>query len=398
MAFKDEERKSSVISVSKIMREVSDEKFENLIEKIKSLSVEERIQAARNNINAINEQFVFIWDENPMAWLKPFMLFVNFATQIACGGLESITEERKRQVSSYFQDVSSLQKIFAGDDRPYDINNLGDAQYQMLVEPFLTASLEPFTSDYPNLLFTYMLLVACADSVNEKGIIAIRKLREDYIDYADLKKNGKAEEFTGSLDRSIFLSPEQLKKAEEAARLAKEKEEAERQARIEEERKKKEEEERKQYEYEVAMMEYESNHSEWVRQCNYIRAKREDYVDEMAAKAKKEFETSINKEYDASLSEVKARKAECERIKAEAESTLASLGLFKINEKKRNQGTIESMRRALFDIEVEISNIQAKYNKKKTEVEGYVYIKKSEARNAAETEYPLPEEPKRPKR
>ena len=220
MAFKNEDRSSGIISGPAIFRKVSDENFEKLIDQVKGLTVEERTNAARNNIATIVSKFHFIWDDDPQAWIQPFMLFLIASTRLACAGLTSVSAEKKRQIANYFQDIQAIKDIIEKEDKHYDFNEFNDDQYRMLVEPFLTASLEPLTSDYPVILFTYMLLAACADTVNENGLKAIRKLREDYIDYALLKKEGRVEEFTGTLDRSLFMSPEEIKKAEEARKKA----------------------------------------------------------------------------------------------------------------------------------------------------------------------------------
>ena len=49
MAFKNEERKSNIISGSDIFRKVVDERFENLINEIKTAGIEGRSNAGRNS-------------------------------------------------------------------------------------------------------------------------------------------------------------------------------------------------------------------------------------------------------------------------------------------------------------------------------------------------------------
>lgn len=49
MAFKNEERKSNIISGSDIFRKVVDERFENLINEIKTAGIEGRTNAGRNS-------------------------------------------------------------------------------------------------------------------------------------------------------------------------------------------------------------------------------------------------------------------------------------------------------------------------------------------------------------
>lgn len=56
-----------------------------------------------------------------------------------------------------------------------------------------------FGVGYPNILFTYMICVACADTYNEKGISLIKKLRNEYFDFAPLRKEGKVETFAETI-------------------------------------------------------------------------------------------------------------------------------------------------------------------------------------------------------
>ena len=87
MAFKNEDRSSGIISGPAIFRKISDENFEKLIDQVKGLTVEERTNAARNNIATIANKFQFIWDDDPKAWIQPFFLFLFASTRLSCAGL-----------------------------------------------------------------------------------------------------------------------------------------------------------------------------------------------------------------------------------------------------------------------------------------------------------------------
>ena len=63
----------------------------------------------------------------------------------------------------------------------------------------LTRSVKILRIRYPNILYTYMICVACADTYNEKGISLIKKLRNEYFDFAPLRKEGKVETFAETI-------------------------------------------------------------------------------------------------------------------------------------------------------------------------------------------------------
>ena len=199
MAFKNEERRSHIISTNDIFRKICDDKFENLINEIKDATIEDRINIGRNTFVQLIMKFQFIWDETESEWVHPLVLFLNVATQIGCYGRDNVTSACKNEILSYFQDVEPIQKLVEQRDDFFDYNELRDEDYQKMVTVFLAASLEPLTSDYPNILFTYMICVACADMYNKQGIALIEKMRNEYFEYAPLRKEGKVEDFIGTI-------------------------------------------------------------------------------------------------------------------------------------------------------------------------------------------------------
>lgn len=199
MAFKNEERKSNIISGSDIFRKVVDERFENLINEIKTAGIEGRTNAGKNSFAQLIQQFQYIWDDNESAFIQPLVAFVNIATQIGCYGCDNVTPARKEEVANYFQDLEAFKNLVIQREDFFDYKDLTDENYQLMINVFLSASLEPLTSGYPDILFAYMICVACADTYNEKGIALIKKLRDEYFEFAPLRKDGKIEEFTGTI-------------------------------------------------------------------------------------------------------------------------------------------------------------------------------------------------------
>lgn len=199
MAFKNEDRKSHIINGAEIFRKVCDENFEKLINEIREANLEGRTTVGRSSFLQLIQSFQYIWDENKSAWVKPLIYFVNIATQIGCYGCETVTQARKDEVANYFQDSEVFKNLVKQREEFFDYKKLTDEEYQVMVNVFLAASLEPLTSNYPNILFTYMICVACADTYNEKGISLIKKLRNEYFDFAPLRQEGKVETFTGTI-------------------------------------------------------------------------------------------------------------------------------------------------------------------------------------------------------
>ena len=199
MAFKNEERKSNIISGSDIFRKVVDERFENLINEIKTAGIEGRTNAGRNSFAQLIQQFQYIWDDNESAFIQPLVAFVNIATQIGCYGCDNVTPARKEEVANYFQDLEAFKNLVIQREDFFDYKDLTDENYQLMINVFLSASLEPLTSGYPDILFAYMICVACADAYNEKGIALIKKLRDEYFEFAPLRKAGKQETFNGTI-------------------------------------------------------------------------------------------------------------------------------------------------------------------------------------------------------
>ncbi len=207
MAFKNEERDSGIIDVNAIWRKAADENFDAYIEEIKGWTPEERENAGRNTFALLIQNFRSLWDDDPGAFVVPLIAFVNFATQLACSGLEEASDGRKNEVANYFRDMEAFKNLVTQRTDFFDYKELNDDGYRTLVEIFLCATLEPLQpagAKYLNVLFSYMLLVACADTVNENGVKAIKKLRSDYFDYVSEKKEGRVEDFQGTYDKSMF--------------------------------------------------------------------------------------------------------------------------------------------------------------------------------------------------
>lgn len=206
MAFKNEERGSGFISGPAIMKKACDERFENLINEVRGLSAQERDNAGHNTFVQLLENFHKIWDESPQAWIEPTIMFLRIATWIGMAGMPEGSAAKRKEVIGYVSAMKELGDAMSMDPQLFDCTCFGDDEYEMMITVFLSASLQPLTSPYPNILFTYMLLVAFADKENTKAVEFIRHLREEYIAYALIRSENDTYELKINYDRGLFAA------------------------------------------------------------------------------------------------------------------------------------------------------------------------------------------------
>ena len=82
--------------------------------------------------------------------------------------------------------------------------------------------------------------------------------------------------------------------------------------------------------------------------------------------------------------------------KALAESTLASLGMFKFGEKKAQKSIIEEAAKLLTEAQASISSAESAYSTEIGEADKKAESKRPSFQKNAEIEFPLPIEPKKP--
>lgn len=192
---------------------------------------------------------------------------------------------------------------------------------------------------------------------------------------------------------------------ERAARLKAE-EEARRKA--EEERKRKKEERRKAEEArrkaeaeakakrEEELRRYNEAHKKWESECADINIKRTASVDAQIAEEKAAIVNAATKKRDEVIAKANAVVKEQTERKALAESTLASLGMFKFGEKKAQKSIIEEATKLLTEAQASISSAESVYSTEIGEADKKAESKRPSFQKNAEIEFPLPVEPKKP--
>lgn len=175
-----------------------------------------------------------------------------------------------------------------------------------------------------------------------------------------------------------------------------------------EERKRKEEERRKADEARLKaeaeakakrkeeLRKYKEAHKKWENGCAYINAKRSAFVDAKIAEEKAFIINAAAKKRDDTIAKANAiLKAQTE-CRALAESTLASLGMFKFSEKKTQKSIIEETTKLIIDAQASIADAEALYTAEMGRAEKKAENKRNSFQEDAEQAFPLPVEPKKP--
>lgn len=175
------------------------------------------------------------------------------------------------------------------------------------------------------------------------------------------------------------------KAAEEKAR--REKEEAERKAAEENARKEREDAERKKYEVDYA---------KWKNECSYIEEKRKTFVTDQLENERKRLERAAIEKRDIATASAESILAEQKKRKADAETTLASLGFFKFGEKKEQQQIIEDSTKRIADAESAKINAASAYQSEVSSIPSVLTTKERSLKAEAERNMSLPAEPEMP--
>lgn len=398
-------RTSGIIDSNVIARRVADENFDKLVEKLKGYSKQERINAAKGAFNVIVGDMRYIWDDAPDQWIQPFMKFISIGYMIGCAGLETVPKDKVSETADYFE-IVGIKQFFLENGNLFDHHMLNDELYCAVVNDFLHYKMEPLMTASAEVVvgyFTYMLLVACAGTVNKNGIKTIKKLRREYYDYAPGAKTyylqtNRMKQFTATFDKSIFMSPEELKAAEEErARKAKEEAEKKKRARQEAEVKRKAEKEKKQKAYEAAMEKYNVDHAKWETERDSVTSERKKEIESLLDAEKKKIESAAKEKHDEAVKQNKDLISELTIKKGEAELKLSSLGIFKFGEKKAQKAIIEEAERKIAEAKAAIDSAEAEYRSEVESFDEKYSAAEKKIRAKVEKKYPLSKEPVKPK-
>ena len=176
-------------------------------------------------------------------------------------------------------------------------------------------------------------------------------------------------------------------KAEEERKAAKE---AERAA-MEAERKRQEEEERQKKD---AQKKYEKEFAAWESACRKAKENRKQFVQDILYKEVRVILQKAEEDKTRAIADANALKNEQMHRKMQAQNTLASLGLFRFSEKKKQKETIEDCERRIEEAQQAIAAAHDTYQNRIDSIDqAFWEEKEKQLRNQAEIKYPFPDKP-----
>lgn len=141
---------------------------------------------------------------------------------------------------------------------------------------------------------------------------------------------------------------------------------------------------------------YNETHKKWESECAEINARRSAFVSAKVSEEKASIVGAATKKRDGAIAKANAIIKEQTDRKALAESTLASLGMFKFGEKKTQKAIIEEAEKLLTDAHASISAAESIYLAEISEAEKKARSMSLSFQIMAEIEFPLPVEPVKP--
>ena len=183
----------------------------------------------------------------------------------------------------------------------------------------------------------------------------------------------------------------------EAERIAKEKKAVEckaAEAKREAERKT-EEEKRKKKE---AQKKYEKEFAAWETACRKAKENRKQFVQDILYKEVRVILQKAEEDKTRAIADANALKNEQMHRKMQAQNTLASLGLFRFSEKKKQKETIEDCERRIEEAQQAIAAAHDTYQNRRDSIDqAFWEEKEKQLRSQAEIKYPFPDKPIPPK-
>ena len=179
--------------------------------------------------------------------------------------------------------------------------------------------------------------------------------------------------------------------------MAKEKVKFEERAKKEAEERRKAEEEQRRQEQDLLEKKYMEDYAVWKKACSDIKEKRSAEMSKRLFEHRISLETAATQKRDTAIKAANDKKVEYIKRKADAESTLSSLGFFKFEDKKCQKSTIESSIIAMIsEAEEEIRTAEITYDTEIARIASEVSEKETQIVQNVEKEMPLPAEPIKP--
>lgn len=172
------------VDAYEIMSKENEKLFESDIEQFKKFSQEQLINEGTNAFAELMNYFTRLCETDPELSSNPklrsrFVLnFVRYAHGIACAGMDRVTEKKQDIICKFY---ASLGEVIKNSGVFFEPGEFTSNDYDTMIQTYLCASMEPFTSPYIATIYKFLIACTVAESVNESGLDKLRKLRKDYI-------------------------------------------------------------------------------------------------------------------------------------------------------------------------------------------------------------------------
>ena len=330
--------------------------------------------------------------------------FSAFALGISYMGRNSVTQAWKDDVTemTYFAPgiVEKIARRFVDEEDPIFRN----AVTAMTI--FGVNDTKPIGAECLN----FCVCIACADTPNEAAFDWIHKIHREYLvllerwDYAlraATISDDKSE--LGVIDDYLHEKPilplreyrRQQRAAERKKRQAKESEaERRKQAYAERHERMQREAEEKEQRIQNAQAEYEAAMAQWREQTEKAERDRKRALEQRLKQEEKNLRDEATQRRNAAVRENNRIIAEQEKLRKNAEQTLAGLGALKLVEKARQKKMIREAEEAIASAKAAQKAAEEARTKELSEVEEKVANAKIHIQAEIEQTYPLPEKPK----
>lgn len=148
--------------------------------------------------------------------------------------------------------------------------------------------------------------------------------------------------------------------------------------------------------YKVARASYVKACEQWVVECEQIKKTRDKLIKEQTQQEKDKLIKKITDARDYELARLASREERTIKEKAEAEAKLASLGFFKMSEKRETKKMIEKLTQDLTDIGLAIHEVESTYDSQMAQLEETLSGKRSTIHKAVYKKHPCPKKPELP--
>lgn len=148
--------------------------------------------------------------------------------------------------------------------------------------------------------------------------------------------------------------------------------------------------------YKVARASYVKACEQWALECEKIKKTRDQLIKEQTQQEKDKLIKKITDTRDDELDRVETLEGKTLKKKADAEAKLATLGFFKMSEKRETKKLIEKLTQDLTDFALAIHEAESEYESQMAQLDNKLGEKRSAIHKAVYKKHPCPKKPELP--